>query len=265
MFRFSPRPFLLRDAAGALKLPTVTSLPNTCKQFSPKQWSPQKKGLFAGLLAAFFLGLMGFLVHLGGHTYPSQQLLFFRALIGLALLLPSHWSRIHLFFTPSYAELWVRALTGTASVMILFYNLSHIGAASATLLLDMSVLYLVLLSWAFSGEKLQGLQWLCLGFILAGNVLLNMGGNPIPSFNLMLGLFGAFLAAVSFWSLRKLSQKYTPSEILLTYVLAILILTLIFPGDNWVLPSKETAWLLFAVGLASTCNQLLVTQALCPH
>ena len=219
-------------------------------------------GLGAGLLSALFFGGMSFLVHLGSSDFPSQELLFIRALVGLSLLLPTHYNRLPDLLSKPYLGLWSRALFAAISVSILFYNLGHIGAANATLLVDMSVLFVVLISTLILKERLRQLEWLCIALIFIGNILLNLGGSTIPTANLVLGLFGACMAGCSYILLRQVSQKHKGSDILFVYILTIIGVCLVMPGPAWQIPSTlQAGGVLLGIGLCSTLNQLLLTYS----
>lgn len=228
-------------------------------------------GIFYGILAAFFFGAMIFSVQFGATQLPNTELLFFRSLIGLALILPHTLRVLPDLLKPKALPLWVRGLISGFSVRVLFFNSATIGSANTTLIFDAFIVFLVILSALVYKERIRGSEWACIALVLSGSLLLCLPqqasamGNTVtaavPMWQLGLGLLGAFAAASSFLMIRGLSRVYSNQTVLVVYALVLLVASLLPPQQGaWQWPDPSVWGSLAVIGGASALNQLYLTE-----
>ncbi len=124
------------------------------------------------LVAAFFFALMGLLVKLEGQAYSSTELVFYRSLTGLVLIVAIAAPRLDALATPHWRLHVQRSLAGVLSLWLYFFALTRLPLATAVTLNYTSPLFLALFAVLWLGERASPrlLFALLLGF--AGVILL---------------------------------------------------------------------------------------------
>jgi len=117
------------DCKSALKLPRFTI---------------NKPGSLWMLVAAFFFAIMGTLVKIGGETFTSPELVFYRSLFGLVfifILARKHDLRLK---TPVLGKQLARSIIGFISLVMFFYAISQLPLATAITLNYTSPLFMAI-------------------------------------------------------------------------------------------------------------------------
>jgi drug/metabolite transporter (DMT)-like permease len=254
------------ESAAATAHPVVEPVEAEVVVLRPAEQANVGLGLLYGVVAAVSFGLMAFLVHFLGQTLPSQEILFGRAVGALTLLMATGgWTLLPLIVRPVSMPLWTRAVAGAISAGIYFINLSTVGAATATLLIDLSLVFVVLIAAVFFKEMLTRREFVAFALVMAGNAALNLpgpGGHAaISAETLWLGILGALLAAISYTSLRQISQKFPVAAILLTFNIGLLAWSLVSRCEGWRLPHGWDWALLIGVVVSGYMGQLWMTKS----
>ena len=96
------------------------------------------------LVAAFFFAIMGTLVKIGGETFTSPELVFYRSLFGLVfifILARKHDLRLK---TPVLGKQLARSIIGFISLVMFFYAISQLPLATAITLNYTSPLFMAI-------------------------------------------------------------------------------------------------------------------------
>ena len=225
---------------------------------------PENLVLGAGLTtAAFFcVSLVGALAKVSGQYTSTGVLLLFQNAIGLLFVIPmalrGGWSSVK---TSRIGLHVLRAATGTACWYALFFAITQIPLANATLLTYSAPLWMPLVAWAVTRQRVTSATWIgaAVGF---GGVVLVLRPES-QSFNLgsLAALAGALFLAVAMMSVRWLGATEPMTRVLFYYFLLSSVLAVPIAAYDWrPIPNAAWPWLI-ALGFAQLGSQALIVVA----
>ena len=196
-------------------------------------------------------------------TVPSTMIVFFRALIGLTLMLP--WlirggRRAWLTKRPG-GHVW-RAAFGIVSMYGYFHAISHLPLAEAVLLTYTMPLFAPFIGWLWLGERPPNSALPAALIGLAGIILIvKPGTTGLTSAAAVIGALSGVSAAAAMIGIRRISDTEPASRIVFYFLLMSTFVTAAPLGWTWQTPTA-LAWLwLLGVGAFATGGQLLLTRA----
>lgn len=221
------------------------------------------------LVAGASFATMGVFVKLGAQWFSSDELVFYRSIFGLIVIVSAvlWWhgreAREHLF-GPHFGWQLSRGLVGFASLTLFFYSIAKLPLAMAITLNYTSPLFLALIMPFSLKERPSPMQYLSvlLGFV--GVVMLlrpwQAGGEVLPG---LVGLCSGFTAAWAYVHVRKLGRLHEPEwrTVLWFTVVCSLGAALFTTAQEWHPVSPSNLLLLLAVGLFATIGQFGMTRA----
>lgn len=242
--------------------------------------SPQPSRMRAAvirmILAALSFAAMGVLVKASAKQIPFLVVVFFRAAVGLVILLAYfRWTGTSLR-ARQHGLLLLRSLFGFAALVLFFFALERLPLSHAVILNFSSPVFVVLLSGLMLGEQRTGL---ILPFVLgafAGAALLVAPEWTEVRIEAVLGLLSAVFAALAYITVRWLSRTESSETIVFYFSMygtlfglaALVGADLAWP-EEYALDVVTPALLvpvnlacLCGVGVAATLGQLLLTSAL---
>ena len=220
------------------------------------------------VLSAFFFSVMSLLVKLVGDRIPSQEVVFVRAAVSMAVAYvlvrrarPGNWGT-------RKGLLLLRGLMGFAALSCFFYAIIHLPLADATVLQYTNPVWTAWLGWWLLGEALSrgeaALSVLGLaGVLLVARPTFLFGGaahlNPTAA---AVGVAGALFSASAYVSVRRLARTEHPM-IIVFYFTAVTV-PASFPGMllHAVVPTARELLLLAGVGVTAVLGQLYLTRGL---
>ena len=192
--------------------------------------------LGAGLTtAAFFcVALVGALAKESGHYTSTGVLLLVQNAVGLLFVIPvalrGGWSAVR---TSRIGLHVLRAAMGTACWYALFFAITQIPLANATLLTYSAPLWMPLIAWAVTRQGVARATWIgaAIGFIGVMLVLQPQG----HSFNLgsLAALAGALFLAVAMMSVRWLGATEPMIRVLFYYFLLSSVMSVPIAVYDW--------------------------------
>lgn len=198
---------------------------------------------------------------LGGRL-PIAELLFFRMLFALPLVLIIGWKRgVERFHLAHPWRHGLRAVVQLGSLGLWFVALPHLPLAAATALSFTAPVFVVVLGMGLLGERPGFRSLLALLLGLAG-VALVLRPTYTPLIPAVLVLAAAALRAWSTVQVRQLSQTDGVAAAVLVFTLAGLLLTLPVLPWVWVPPIGDELALLALIGLLGGASQWLAVAAL---
>jgi drug/metabolite transporter (DMT)-like permease len=214
------------------------------------------------LLGEALLAIMGGVIKHLSADLSTQQIVFFRNLAGLAMLLP-------ILMRTGFSELktqrlhWhiMRALVGLSAMYCYFFVLARMPLAEAFLVKLTNPFFMPLIAYLWLKESIgPNTRWaIIIGFI--GVAFILRPGTDSVSYFALIGLMGAALAALAKVTIRKMGD--TESSVAIVFYFG-LISTLVsaLPAFHAWQPVPETAWgwILF-MGAVATLGQLALTRA----
>ena len=222
------------------------------------------KGVMWMLIATFFFALMGTFVKLGGSNFNSTELVFYRSLISLIIIIIIMELK-QVTYSSKYLKLHMaRSSIGFISLLLFFYAINHLPLSTAISLNYTSPLFLGLLMPIILRRKIK--TWLFLivliGFIGVFFILKPTFENQ-NYFSGLIGLISGFGAAMAYLFVTQLGQLKEPS---LRTIFYFTIISTIFSGiimlfDEINTIKYEHILILFALGISATIAQIAITKA----
>lgn len=217
------------------------------------------------ILSCFFFSLMAVGVKYSLTTLPFYEVVFFRCAISAVIFGIMLKRRQNSFRGFNEKALVVRSLAGFAAILCNFYAIANIPLGDASLLVNSSPLFVVILSAIFLKEKISR-PLLFLILLSAFGIMLVLR----PSFHwlnlaslsgLASGLAAGFFAAVAFVTIHELHETESSLTIAFyfTTIASLGSLPLMLP--HFRLPVGPERWFILLSGLFGTVGQLLMTKA----
>lgn len=229
------------------------------------------------IVAAFLFSVMGVFVKLASREHSAWEILFWRSMVGLVVLIPiirGMEGGLRAGLTTKYwSAHMVRNLSGTMAVTLWFASLAHLPIALSMTLNYSSSLFIgvgcfVGAAWRGGVTDLEGMRQgpmlfaLVMGFIGIILILRPTLAEDQLIWALMALASGA-LAAVALMTVRALGRLKEPSSrIVFYFTLSGLLVALVgmgVTGARW--PTSWTLVHLVAVGSTAALAQLALTRA----
>jgi drug/metabolite transporter (DMT)-like permease len=217
------------------------------------------------LLSALAFSLMSVFVKAAGGRLPSQEIVFARAVVSTLL---SVWMLRRAGVDPwgnDRRGLVTRGLLGFVGLTFVYYSLTHLPIAAATVIQYLHPMFTALLAALVLRERV--------GAKLAWVTALSFGGlvavaqpwahvtERLDPLAVAVAVGGAFFSAAAYVAVRKISATEHPLVIVFYFPLISLPLALLFAGD-WVWPvGLEWLWLA-GVGVFTQLGQVYLTLGL---
>ena len=221
------------------------------------------------LMSAFAFALMSSCVKLV-HTYgiPVFEIVAARALVSLFISYADvKRKRINIWGT-NRKLLLTRGVTGSLSLICVYYAVSTLPLAEATILQYLNPVFTAVLAILFLKEKVHISTIICIVCSIMGLLLMVGPGltldhvQQLPLFSIGIALLGAFGSGVSYIIVKQLSRTEDSSVIILYFPLIALPLSVLLLGDDFVMPTTEAFFLLLFVGIFTQFGQVGLTKAM---
>jgi drug/metabolite transporter (DMT)-like permease len=221
------------------------------------------------LVSALAFALMGACVKLASDNgIPLLEIVAARSLVSLLLsYLDVRRKGVSIWGTQRLL-LAARGLVGVFALICVYYALTTLPLAEATLVQYLHPVFTALLALLVLKEGIQGSTVLCIALSLIGLLIMVepgifIGVSPsLPTFSVLVALVGAFGSAIAYVLVRRLSREEDASVIIFYFPLIALPLTLVLLGDQFVVPTGESLVLLVLVGIFTQVGQLGLTHAM---
>lgn len=233
-------------------------------------FSPAIRYMF---LSALFFAMMGGCVKAAFlQGIPVLEILAARAFISLGLSYLdirrkriSPWGENRLL-------LFARGVMGTVALVCIFYAVTILLLAEATLLQYLYPVFTSVLAFFFLKEKIFKSTVLSILLSLTGLLIIvqpdflfgrvGLGSNPIPMDGLLFALLGALGTSFAYVLVRRLSAAESPSVIIFYFPLVALPVSCLMLGSGFVMPQGISWLLLIAVGIFTQIAQFFLTLAI---
>lgn len=213
--------------------------------------------------AAFFcVALVGALAKVSGQYTSTGVLLAFQNAICLLFVVPvalrGGWVSLR---TNKIGLHVLRAATGTACWYALFFAIARIPLANATLLTYSAPLWMPLIAWAVTRQRVARATWVgaIIGFVGVVLVLQPQGhGFDVGE---VAAFAGAIFLAVAMMSVRWLGATEPMIRVLFYYFLLATLMAIPIAVFDW-RPVAPTGWAwLIGLGFAQLVSQTLIVLA----
>jgi len=221
------------------------------------------------LLSAFSFALMTACVKLvSTHDIPVFEIVAARGLISLLISYADIKRKKIAIWGNNKKLLVARGVAGSLALLCVYYAVTTLPLAEATLLQYMYPVFTAMLAFFFLKEKIQRSTLICIALCLLGllamvkpNLSLS-GENVLPWFSVFIALTGALGSGVAYVIVKKLSKTEDSSVIIFYFPLIALPLSVFLLGDQFVMPDTEALFLLLLVGVFTQVGQVGLTKAM---
>jgi drug/metabolite transporter (DMT)-like permease len=224
----------------------------------------------AGLmvLASFLFSSMGVCVKMASQTYAVSEVVFYRGLIGLlVMVIMARVQGCSLRTAHPVAHLW-RSLSGVTALSLWFYAMAQLPLATAvTLNYTASVwmaLYLIGNAVVFGGAKVDPrlVVTIIIGFIGVG-LILQPTLNEDQWWAGLMGLLSGMLSALAYLQVAALGRLGEPEVrvVFLFSLASVLVGAVGMAYTGWHAHHWQSACWLLGVGVLATAAQWALTRA----
>lgn len=164
--------------------------------------------------------------------------------------------------------LLARGLVGAFALICVYYAVTTLPLAEATLLQYIHPVFTALLALLVLKEGIHLSTIACIALSITGLVimvepgLVGIASPTLPLFPVTVALAGAFGSSVAYVIVRRLSRTEDASVIIFYFPLVALPLSVLFLGDDFVMPDGTSLMILLAVGLCTQAGQMGLTHAM---
>ena len=161
-----------------------------------------------------------------------------------------------------------RGAVGTFALMFVYYAVTTLPLAEATVLQYLHPIFTAILALFFLKEVIQRSTIACIVISLIGLFIIiqpNLqidSGVHYPWLSIGAGVLGALGSAVAYIIIKKLTKTDDSSVIIFYFPLIALPISIILLGDDFVVPSLAATGLLILIGIFTQIGQVGLTKAL---
>ncbi|MFT7006388.1 MAG: drug/metabolite transporter (DMT)-like permease [Colwellia sp.] len=166
-----------------------------------------------------------------------------------------------------------RGTVGSFALMFVYYTITTLPLAEATLLQYLHPVFTAILALLFLKETIQRSTIACIVISLLGLFIIiqpNLAQSNLeldsmvhyPWLSIGTGVLGAFGSAVAYIIVKKLTKTDDSSVIIFYFPMVAFPVSMILLGSDFVVPSLAAAGLLILVGIFTQVGQVGLTKAL---
>jgi len=222
---------------------------------------PNLQGAFWILIAAGLLTGMGALVKHLGKEIPPMQIVFFRSIVTILIVMPfmlrSGWAGFH---TQRPGMHILRGLMGTLGMVCVFYAFAALPLAETIAIVFSRPLFAVWLAIMFLGETVgwRRITAVLIGF--AGVLVMVRPGSAAFDPASLYALTAAVTAGSIAVIIKKMSATESTSSIILWFSVSSAIITTIPAIAVWV-PVAPSQWIyLILIGILGSTGMVALTK-----
>lgn len=222
------------------------------------------KGVILAILSSFTFSIMNVLVKMISSSIPSNEIAFFRGLIGTVIILFIMRCNNIKFSKAQKPLLFLRGILGGLYMVTYFYAISTMKLGDASILAHLSGIFVMIFSAIFLRERLPKKAGILIPIILFGACLII---NPLRystySFYAIFGVLSAILSAAAAITIRQLAKAklHHNYEIVFYFLVASTMVAIPLMWDQFVIPSFKESLILMVLGVVSLLAQVFLTGA----
>ena len=169
--------------------------------------------------------------------------------------------------------LFARGVVGTIALVCVFYAVTILPLAEATLIQYLYPVFTSILAFVLIKEKIHGSTMVCIGLSLIGLLIMvqphflfgaSVGDSEsLSKLGISFALVGALGSGLAYVLIRQLSSTENPSVIIFYFPFVALPVACLLLRDDFVLPGDPATWiLLLLVGVFTQIAQFCLTMAI---
>ncbi len=221
-----------------------------------------------------FLSALGFALMSASvkavHEYgiPVFEIVAARALVSLVISYADVKRKRISIWGNNKPLLFLRGAIGTFSLICVYYAVTSLPLAEATILQYTHPIFTALLAVLFLKEKIQPATLICIVLCILGLyciLLPEMNGSTetaLPTLSVIVALLGAFGSSIAYVIVRKLSQTEDSSVIIFYFPMVAMPVSLLLIGNDFVWPDFNPMIMLILIGIFTQIGQYGLTKAM---
>jgi drug/metabolite transporter (DMT)-like permease len=226
------------------------------------------------LISALGFALMAACVkEVSGLGIPVLEIVAVRAIVSCIISYVDIKRKKIPLFGHNKVLLIARGTVGSFALMFVYYTITTLPLAEATLLQYLHPVFTAILALLFLKETIQRSTIACIVISLLGLFIIiqpNLAQSNLqldsmvhyPWLSIGTGVLGAFGSAVAYIIVKKLTKTDDSSVIIFYFPLIAFPVSMILLGSDFVVPSLAGAGLLILVGIFTQVGQVGLTKAL---
>ena len=235
----------------------------------------ENKGIQYMLFASLMFAFMGAAAKELSDTMSSVEVVFFRNVFGVFLILISIYNSPLKQIGGKFWLLVFRGMAGFIALLFFFYNISEISLGEAMTFSKTSTIFTAILAYFFLKEKLGTKGWIgvFIGFI--GIIFITEFDGSSLSKTDYLGILSGVGAALAYTSVRELRKFYDSRAIVLSFMtigtigpLILMIISTFYTNESldfmlgtFVMPQPNDWTYIILLGIFATLAQVYMTKA----
>ncbi|MDA9557027.1 DMT family transporter [Vibrio sp.] len=168
-----------------------------------------------------------------------------------------------------YTLLSLRGALGTVALVGVYYALTELPLAVATIIHNTSPILTSVLAFLFLKEKVQSSTIISIIFGMIGvfivtnpDIIFVAAESNLSTNGILAAIGAAICSSFAFIVVKKLSKTEDPSVIVLYFPLFALPASLFLLGDDFILPNLYQLGLLILIGIFTQVGQVYLTKAM---
>ncbi|WP_341851968.1 DMT family transporter [Vibrio vulnificus] len=221
------------------------------------------------ILSALGFALMSASVkYVSVHGIPLFEIVAARALVSLIISYLDVKRKGISVWGNNKRWLFARGAVGTLALMCVYYAVTALPLAEATILQYVHPVFTALLAVLFLKERVQPATLACIVLCLLGGFTMvypsfdASGVGELPMLSVGIAVLGAFGSSIAYVIVRKLSRTEDSSVIIFYFPLVALPVSAMLIGDDFVVPDVALILLLILVGIFTQIGQFGLTKAM---
>ncbi|EOS8551945.1 DMT family transporter [Vibrio vulnificus] len=221
------------------------------------------------ILSALGFALMSASVkYVSVHGIPLFEIVAARALVSLIISYLDVKRKGISVWGNNKRWLFARGAVGTLALMCVYYAVTALPLAEATILQYVHPVFTALLAVLFLKERVQLATLACIVLCLLGVFTMvypsfdASGVGELPMLSVGIALLGAFGSSIAYVIVRKLSRTEDSSVIIFYFPLVALPVSAMLIGDDFVVPDVALILVLILVGIFTQIGQFGLTKAM---
>lgn len=221
------------------------------------------------LMSAMGFALMSSFVKLvSTHDIPVFEIVAARSLVSVIISFVDVKRKGISIWGHNRKLLLARGAVGSLALMCVYYSLTTLPLAEATILQYTHPIFTALLAFLFLGESIRKTTVICILFCIVGLMfivgpeVLFEGTTSLPMLSVVIALTGAAGSAIAYVIVRRLSTTEDSSVIIFYFPMIALPLSLVLLGDDFVMPTLYEFILLISIGIFTQTGQVGLTKAM---
>lgn len=221
-----------------------------------------QKDIIYALLSPLTFSVMNALVKATALSIPPAEIAFFRSIIGTVVIYGLMRCQSIRLSRNGIPTLSLRGFLGALYMLTYFHVISRIPLMDVSLLVNLSPVFVLILSAVVLKERLPPRALYVLPVFFTGAVL-TVKPFQFSSYSVdaLYGVFCAMLGAGISITIKHLSKSHHTYEIIFYFMAATTLLSVPLMWQDFVVPNLTEAFYLLSIGLVSLVAQVFMTKA----